>query len=45
MPYRYRAHRIVTDLTHPWLVGYRRPIFSRQFWQYVDILPKTTGSP
>lgn len=45
MPYRYRAHRIVTDLTHPWLVGYRRPIFSRQFWQYVDILPKATGSP
>lgn len=40
MPYRYRTHRIVTDLTHPWLLGYRRPIFSRQFWQYVDLLPR-----
>jgi len=40
MPYRYRTHRLVTDLTHPWLLGYRRPIFSRQFWQYVDLKPR-----
>ena len=40
MPYRYRTHRLVTDLTHPWLVGYRRPIFSRQFWHYIDLKPR-----
>lgn len=38
MPYKVRVHRIVTDLNHPWLIGYRPPIFSRQFWQYVDIV-------
>ncbi len=42
MPYKVRVHRIVTDLNHPWLVGFRRPIFSRQFWQYVDIEPQST---
>lgn len=36
-PQRYLMHRIVTDLAQPWLLGYRRPPFSRQFWQYVDI--------
>lgn len=36
-PHKYLVHRIVTDLTQPWLVGYRRPLFGRQFWQYVDI--------
>jgi ABC-type transport system substrate-binding protein len=37
MPYKVHVHRIVTDLTQARLVGYRRPIFSRQFWQYVDL--------
>jgi ABC-type transport system substrate-binding protein len=37
MPHRYNVHRILTDLTHPWLIGYRRPTFSQAFWQYVDI--------
>jgi ABC-type transport system substrate-binding protein len=36
-PHKYNVHRIVTDLSQPWLVGYRRPLFGRQFWQYVDI--------
>jgi ABC-type transport system substrate-binding protein len=36
-PHKYNVHRIVTDLTQPWLIGYRRPLFGRQFWQYVDI--------
>lgn len=42
MPYKVRVHRILTDLNHPWLVGYRRPPFSRQFWQYLDLLPRTS---
>ena len=30
-------HRIGTDLSQPWVVGYRRHVFVRDFWQYVDI--------
>jgi len=36
-PHKYNVHRILTDLSQPWLIGYRRPLFGRQFWQYVDI--------
>ena len=36
-PYRIGVHRIVTDLAYPWLVGYRRPVFWLDWWQYVDI--------
>jgi ABC-type transport system substrate-binding protein len=36
-PQKYVVHRIVTDLMHPWVVGYRRPLYGRQFWHYVDI--------
>jgi ABC-type transport system substrate-binding protein len=37
MPYRYNVHRIVTDLMQPRLIGYRRPTFWLDFWQFVDI--------
>jgi len=37
MPYKVHVHRIVTDLAQPWLVGYRRPLFWLDWWQYVDI--------
>jgi ABC-type transport system substrate-binding protein len=37
MPYKIHAHRYFTDLSHPWLVGARRNVFRRDFWQYVDI--------
>jgi len=37
MPQRYTVHRISTDLTYPWLTGYRRPSFGNQWWHYVDI--------
>jgi ABC-type transport system substrate-binding protein len=36
-PYKVNVHRILTDLHQPWLVGYRRPLFWQEFWQYVDI--------
>jgi hypothetical protein len=39
MPQKYVVHRILTDLTQPWLLGYRRPPFGNQFWQYVDVDP------
>lgn len=37
MPQKFLIHRVVTDLSQPWLIGYKRPMFSQQFWQYVDI--------
>ena len=37
MPYKVHVHRIWTDLTHPWVLGYHRNVFVREFWKYVDI--------
>jgi len=37
MPYKFSTHRILTDLTQPWLLGYRRHPTLRDFWKYVDI--------
>jgi len=37
MPYKVHVHRYFTDLAHPWVVGYHRNIFVREFWKYVDI--------
>jgi ABC-type transport system substrate-binding protein len=37
MPYKFTVHRIHLDLTQPWLVGYRKHPFLRDFWRYVDI--------
>jgi ABC-type transport system substrate-binding protein len=36
-PYRFHVHRILTDLAWPWLIGFRRQLYSQAFWQYVDI--------
>ena len=36
-PHKYNVHRIVTDLAQPWLIGYRRPLYGNQFWQYIDV--------
>ena len=37
MPYKIHVHRIATDLSHPWVLGYHRNIFVRDFWKYIDI--------
>jgi ABC-type transport system substrate-binding protein len=37
MPYKFSVHRLYTDLTHPWVQGYHRHPFMRDFWRYVDI--------
>ncbi|HSV71245.1 MAG TPA: ABC transporter substrate-binding protein [Methylibium sp.] len=37
MPYKVRVHRILTDLAHPWVIGYRRPLFWQDQWQYIDV--------
>jgi ABC-type transport system substrate-binding protein len=37
-PWKINTHRILTDLWHPWLVGFRRPpVGSTNFWKYLDI--------
>lgn len=36
-PYRFHVHRIITDLSWPWVEGYRRPPYWLSWWQYVDI--------
>jgi len=36
-PYRARGHRLTTDIAQPWLIGYRRPQFALDWWQYVDV--------
>ena len=39
MPYKYRGHRFITDIAQPQLIGYRRPQFWQNWWEYVDIDP------
>ena len=37
VPYKYHVHRILTGLTWPWAIGFRRPPFWRDRWVYIDI--------
>ena len=37
MPYKVHVHQVVTDLTQPWLTGYKRPLFWLNFWEFVDV--------
>ncbi len=37
MPYKLWQHRIATDLMHPWVVGYQRHPFLRDWWRFLDI--------
>jgi ABC-type transport system substrate-binding protein len=37
MPYRNMVHRISTDMWHPWVVGFRRPVFWQEWYHMVDI--------
>jgi ABC-type transport system substrate-binding protein len=48
VPYKYSTHRIRTDIWHPWLVGYKRPLFWLDWWHMVDVdvdLRKKAGVP
>ncbi|MBC7729490.1 MAG: bicyclomycin resistance protein [Microbacteriaceae bacterium] len=36
-PYKQHVHRVYTDMTQPWLIGYRRPLFGNRWWHLVDI--------
>ena len=37
VPYKISSHRIATDLMHPWVQGYKRNPFIREFWKYLDV--------
>ncbi len=37
MPIKVTSHRVMTDMSQPWFVGYRRNAVGRDFWKYVDI--------
>jgi ABC-type transport system substrate-binding protein len=39
MPYKYHVHRMANDLAHPWVTGFRRPLFWNDWWHMVDIDP------
>lgn len=36
-PYKLLGHRIDTAVSHPWVVGFRKHPFMRDFYKYVDI--------
>jgi ABC-type transport system substrate-binding protein len=44
-PLRPMAHRIVTAIAQPWLVGYRRNPVKRDFWQFLDIDERALPAP
>ncbi len=37
MPAKIHVHRYFTDLLHPWVHGFRRPLFWNEWWHRVDI--------
>ena len=36
-PYKQHVHRFYTDMTQPWFIGYRRPLFGNRWWHMIDI--------
>jgi ABC-type transport system substrate-binding protein len=37
MPYRIHVHRIYTDLSQPWITGWRQASFRNECWQFVEV--------
>jgi ABC-type transport system substrate-binding protein len=37
VPYKFNLHRISTDMWHPWVIGYKRPLFWQEWWHMADI--------
>jgi ABC-type transport system substrate-binding protein len=37
LPWKYTVHRMDPDMWHPWVVGFRRPLFWNDWWHLVDI--------
>jgi ABC-type transport system substrate-binding protein len=45
MPVRVRWHSYITDMAQGDVIGYRRPLFWQDWWQYVDVVKAPTGKP
>jgi ABC-type transport system substrate-binding protein len=43
-PYKFVGHRIETSIFHPWVIGFRRHPFMRDFWKYIDIGDELEGT-
>jgi ABC-type transport system substrate-binding protein len=39
-PYKALNHRISTDMWHPWVTGFRRPLFWQEWWHLIDVDPE-----
>ncbi|MEP7099764.1 MAG: ABC transporter substrate-binding protein [Burkholderiales bacterium] len=37
MPYKIHSHRIYTDLSQPWAVGWRQALFRNETWQFAEV--------
>jgi ABC-type transport system substrate-binding protein len=37
MPWKLRIHRVDHELVHPWVSGYRKPLFWAEWWHLIDI--------
>jgi len=37
VPEKTHVHRIINDMSQAWVIGYRRPLFSNDFWHFIDI--------
>ena len=44
MPYRYVVHRLGVEVLHPWVHGYRRPVFWNNWYHMVDVDPERRAS-
>jgi ABC-type transport system substrate-binding protein len=44
-PLRPVAHRVITGLAQPWLIGYRRNPVKRELWKYLDIDEQALPAP
>ena len=37
MPYKMHVHRVYTDLTQPWVTGWRQGLFRNESWQFAEV--------
>ena len=44
-PYKSKVHAFMNDMAQPWLIGYRRPLFWLDYWQYLDIDTRKLRAP
>ncbi|MBL8324914.1 MAG: bicyclomycin resistance protein [Rubrivivax sp.] len=39
MPYKFQVHRLVADMMHANVFGYRRPAYWNGWWHFIDLAP------